>query len=342
MNLHRGLVVRSGGEHLALLGRDGGVAVDQLGEHTAHGLNAEAQRSDVQQQQALDVAAKHAALNGCTDSHALVGVDALEAFLAGQLLDLVLHSRDTGRAADQKDLGDIVCRQARIGHCLLDRACGSLDQMRSQLVELCTGQRDIQMLRAGRVSGDIRKVDVRGGDAGQLDLGLFGGFLQSLHGDLVVRQVDALCLLEFGNKVIHDALVEIVAAEVRVAVGRQNLDNAVTDVEDGDIERAAAKVIDHDLLLGFLIDTIGQRCGRRLVDDTLDLQTGDLAGVLGGLTLCVIEVCRNGDDRLGDGASQICLGVSLQLLKDHSGNFLRGVLLAVDVHLVIGAHMTLD
>ena len=342
MDLNGGLAVSGGREDLALLGRDGGVAVDQLGEHAAHRLDAERQRSDVQQQQALDVAAKHAALDRCADSHALVGVDALEAFLAGQLLDLILHGRNTRRAADQQNLGNIVGSQTSIGHCLLDRACGRFDQMSGQLVELCTRQRDVQMLRACCVSGDIRQVDVRGGHAGQLDLGLFGGFLQSLHGDLVVGQIDALCLLEFGNEVVHDALVEIIAAEVGVAVGGKDFDNAVADVQNGDIERAAAEVIDHDLLLGFLVDAVGQSGCGRLIDDTLDVKTRDLACVLGGLTLCVVEVCGNGDNGLGDGAAQICLGVRLQLLQDHRGDLLRGVLLAVDVDFIIGAHVALD
>ena len=214
--------------------------------------------------------------------------------------------------------------------------------MGGQLIELCAGQGDVQVLRAGGVGGDIRQVDVGGGHAGQLDLGLLGGFLQSLHGDLVVGQVDALCLLELGNQVVHDALVKVVAAEVGVAVGGQNFDDAVADVQDGDIERAAAEVIDHDLLLGFLVDAVGQRGCGRLVDDTLDVETGDLAGVLGGLTLGVVEVGRDGDDGFGDGAAQISLGVCLQLLQDHRGDLLRGVLLAVDVDFIVGAHVTLD
>ena len=84
-----------------------------------------------------------------------------------------------------------------------------------------------------------------------------------------------------------DALIEVVAAQTGVAGGGQNFDDAVADLEDGHIERAAAEVVDHDLLLGFLIDAVGQRSSGRLVDDTLDIQTRDLAGVLGGLTLCV-------------------------------------------------------
>jgi hypothetical protein len=68
VDLDGGLVVRGGGEDLALLGRDGGVAVDELGEHAAQGLDAQGQRGDVQQQQALDVAAQHAALDGRADA----------------------------------------------------------------------------------------------------------------------------------------------------------------------------------------------------------------------------------------------------------------------------------
>ena len=38
----------------------------------------------------------------------------------------------------------------------------------------------------------------------------------------------------------------------------------------------------------------------RLVDDALDLEAGDPAGVLGRLALGVVEVGGDGDDRLGD------------------------------------------
>ena len=48
------------------------------------------------------------------------------------------------------------------------------------------------------------------------------------------------------------------------------------------------------------INAVGQGRGGGLVDDALDIQAGDLAGVLGGLALGVGEVGRDGDDRLGD------------------------------------------
>ena len=214
--------------------------------------------------------------------------------------------------------------------------------MGGQLIELRPGEGQVQMLGAGGIGGDIGEVNGGGGDAGQLNLGLFRSLLQALHGNLVAAQVDALGLLKLRHHPVHDALVEVVAAQPVVAGGGQDFDDPVTDLQNGDVEGAAAQVIDHDLLIRFLVHAVGQGRRRGLIDDPLDLQAGNLARVLGGLPLGVGEVGRDGDDRLGDGLAQIGLGVCLQLLQDHGGDLLGSVRLAVDVHLVVGAHLTLN
>jgi len=342
LNRPRVLLYGSGGKGLALLGGDGGVALDELGHHAAHGLDAQGKGGDVQQQQALHVAHQHAALQRRAHSHALVGVDALEALFAGELLHHVLHSGDTAGAAHQQDLGQLAGREAGVAHGLLDGAGGGLHQMGSELVKLGPGQGQVQMLGAGGVGGDIGQVDGSGSDAGQLDLGLFGGLLQALHGHLVAAEVDAGVLFEFSGHPVHDTLVEVVAAQAVVAGGGQYLDNAVADLQDGHVEGAAAQVVDHDLLVGLLVDAVGQGRGGGLVDDPLYFQTGDAAGILGGLALSVGEVGGDGDDGLGDALTQIGLGVGLQLLEHHGGDFLWGVVLAVNAHLKARAHLALD
>ena len=55
LDLHLGLAVGSGGEHLGLFGWDGGVARNQLGEDASQCLDAERQRGHVQQQDVGDV-----------------------------------------------------------------------------------------------------------------------------------------------------------------------------------------------------------------------------------------------------------------------------------------------
>ena len=198
------------------------------------------------------------------------------------------------------------------------------------------------MLGAGGVGGDEGQVDVALHRAGQLDLRLLGGFLQALRSHLVLTQIDAVLLLEGIGHPVDDALVEVIAAQMGIAVGCQNLGNAVAHLNDGHIEGAAAQVVHHDLLVGLFIHTVGQAGGGGLVDDTLHVQAGDGACVLGGLTLAVIEVSGHGDDGLGDRLAQVSLGVRLQLGQNHGADLLRGVGLAVDGDLFIGAHLPLD
>ena len=63
-------------------------------------------------------------------------------------------------------------------------------------------------------------------------------------------QIGALALLELGEHVIDDAPIEVLAAEEGVAGRREHLDDALAELEDRDVERAAAQVVDGDLLLG--------------------------------------------------------------------------------------------
>ena len=199
-----------------------------------------------------------------------------------------------------------------------------------------------KVLGAGGVRRDIGQVDVGGGHAGKLDLGLLGSLLQALHGDLIAGEVHAIGALELADHPLHDALIEVIAAQAVVAGSGQNLDDTVVNIQNGDIKRAAAQVIDHDLLALLLIHAVGKGGSGRLVDDTLHVKAGDLAGILGSLTLSVGEVGGNGDDRLGNGLAQIRLGVALELLQNHGADLLRRVGLAVDIHLVVAAHLTLD
>ena len=57
------------------------------------------------------------------------------------------------------------------------------------------------------------------GHAGELDLGLLGGLLQSLQGHTVAAQIDAVLRLEVVGQVVDDALIEVITAEVVVAGG---------------------------------------------------------------------------------------------------------------------------
>jgi len=197
----------------------------------------------------------------------------------------------------------------------------------------------VEVLRAAGVGRDERQVDLRRRGGGQLDLGLLGGLVEPLEGHLVRGQVDALLALELGDHPVDDGLVEVVATQVVVTGGGLDLEDAVGDLEHRHVERAAAEVEDQDRLIRVLLEAVGERRRGRLVDDALDVEAGDLAGVAGGLTLGVVEVGRNRDDGVGDLLAQERLGVRLELLKGHRADLGRRVLLAVrlDPHVAVRA-----
>ena len=342
MDLNCGLAVCRGGEDLRFLGGDGGVAVNQAGEDVAFRLQTKGQRRDIQQQHVLDLAAQYACLDGGADGDALIGVDALEGFLAGDVFDSILHSRGTGGAAHQNDLVNLRYVEACILERDLHRANGAFHQVGGQLIELGAGQGDIQVLGAVGVSCDEGQVDVGRHHAGQVDLCFFSGFLEALIGHAVLLEVNAAVLAEDLGDIIDDTVVKVIAAQQGIAVGGQHFKDTVADLQDRDVKSAAAQVVDQDLVGVFLVKAIGQGSRSRLVDDAQHIQARDAARVLGGLALGIGEVGGHGDDRLGDGLAQVALGLLLHLLQDHGGNVLGRVVLAIDVDLEVGAHLALD
>ena len=141
-----------------------------------------------------------------------------------------------------------------------------------------------------------------------------------------LRQVDARVLLELARQPLDDALVEVVAAQVGVAVGGLHLEHAVTELQDGDVEGAAAEVVDGDgLLAAALVQAIGQRRGGGLVDDPLHVEAGNPPRVLRGLPLRVVEVRGDGDDRVRHRLPEVVLRGLLHLLQDGRGDLRRRV-----------------
>ena len=105
------------------------------------------------------------------------------------------------------------------------------------------------------------------------------------------------------------------------------------DLDDGDVEGAAAQVIHGDLAIPFLlVHAEGQGRGGGFVDDALHFQAGDAAGVLGGLALRVVEVSGHGDDGLGHFLAQVVLGGLLHLAQHFGGDLGRRFLLAAHFH----------
>jgi hypothetical protein len=115
------LVVLRGRERLGLLRRDRRVALDQPREDAALRLDAERQRRDVEQEDVLDLALEHTALDRGADGDDLVRVDALVGLLADQVLDLLDDRGHARHAADEHDVVDLRLVDAGVLEALLRR-----------------------------------------------------------------------------------------------------------------------------------------------------------------------------------------------------------------------------
>ncbi len=299
LDLHRRLVVVSGGEGLGTLRGDRGVALDELGHHATLGFDAEGKRRDVEEQNVLDLTLEHTGLECGADGDDLVRVDALVGLTAtGQFTNQIGDGRHTGGATDEHDMVDVLDGDSAVlDHCL-ERRTSAIEQVRGDLLELAAGELLVQEERVlVRVDRDVREVDGGALRAGELDLRLLRSLTQTLQGHLVLGQIDAVLSLELVDQPSDDALVPVVATEVVVTGGCANLDDTVADFEQGDVEGAATEVEDQNGLLGVtLVESVCQCSRGGLVDDTKDVEAGDLAGFLGCLTLCVLEVRGDGDD----------------------------------------------
>ena len=324
------LVVVGGAEDLLLFRRNRGVSFDQFGHDAAERFNTERQRGNVEQEHVCHVAREDARLNRRADRNDFVWVHALVRLFIENLLDGLLDLRDTGRTAHEHDFVNVGRGQFRVAERLHDRFLGPFDQVVDTAFEFRSRDADLQVLRPGRVLRDERQVDRGRLLRAELALRLFSGFLQALERHRVVSKVDFVLALEVVRHVVDEDMVKVVAAEVRVAVRADNLEDAVRNGQDGNVEGAAAEVEDDDLLADILVETISERRRGRFVHDTHDFQTGDLTGVFSRLTLRVVEVCGDRDDRLVDFVSKIRFGRLLKFAERSCGNFRRGVFLPVD------------
>src|SRR4051812_19394049 len=80
-------------------------------------------------------------------------------------------------------------------------------------------------------------------------------------------------------------------------------EDTALDVQQRHIEGTTTEIVDEDVPLLVRLsgtETVGDSGGGGLVDDTENVQASNGTGVLGGLTLVVVEVGGNSDDGLLD------------------------------------------
>ena len=316
VDVDRRLVVDRGGEGLLDAGRDGGVAVHEPREDPAHGLDAERERHHVEEEHVAPPAGEDAGLDAGAERHHPIGVDVGERRAAEDGLHLAAHEGDARRAANGDDAPDVLGPEPGVLERLAAGAGGALDEILHQRLELRPRDRtargaehDLRPLGVAERPLDVLRRRPRPGahvGAAPLRLG------------------------QLGQHELGQALVEVVAPEVRVAARRQHLEHPGTEAQDGDVEGAAAQVVDRDHAFVLLVEAVGERGRGGLVHQTQHLEAGEPPGIARRLALAVVEVGRHGDDRLADRLAERRLGPALELAQDVGRDLRRRHLAALD------------
>ena len=343
MDLDGALVGLRGAEHIALAHRNRGVARDQHLHHAADRLQPQGEGGDVVEHQIAQFAGEDAGLHRRTDRHHLIGVDRLAGIPRHQGAHHLLHHRHAGGAAHQHHVVDVIRRQAGIAQGPLHRPQQAIEQIGAERLELTPLQGGLDVQRPLAAGGDEREGDRRALHAAELDLGLLRGFGEPLQGLAVAAQVDAMLRLEGVSQPVDDAAVPVVAAQLGVAAGGLHIEDALGDAQQRHVEGAAAQVEHQHPLDGAAIEAVSEGRRRGLVEDALDADARQPAGVTGGLALGIVEIGGHRDHGGLHRFAEIGGGVVTELAQ-HAGHQLLGRVLALGggadhahVALVVGA-----
>ena len=336
LDQNTGLVVRVGGEGLGLLGGDGGVALDERSHNTTSGLDTERQRGNIEKEDLVGglrslVTGQNGGLDGSTVGNGLIGVDGLVGILVEEVGDELLDLGDTGGTTDENDLVDGGLVDLSVTEDTLNGLHGATEEVLAELLETGTGDGGVE------VDTLEERVDLNGGlgSGRESALGTLASSAETTEGTSVGGQVLLVLALELVDEVVDETVVEVLTTQVSVTSSGLDLEDTLLNGEERDIEGTTTKIEDQDvaLTLDLLVKTVGNGGSGGLVDDTEDVETGDETGILGSLTLGVVEVGRDSDDSVVDGATEVSLSGLTHLDQDHSRNLLGGELLGLTLEL---------
>jgi hypothetical protein len=345
------LVILVSGESLGLLGWDGSVSLNDISHDTTSGLDTHGKWGDIEEQKLLGLfvtlTGEDGSLDGGTVSNSLIWVDG---FVKGLSVEEVgehgLNLWDSGRSTDENDLVDLTFTNTGVLEDVLDWWHALSEEVHAELLELGSGDVGVVVLTFGK-SLALNWGLMR---SGENSLGLLALSSESSESSGVLGDIDTRFLLEVSHAEVDELVVEILTTPVSVTVGGLDLEDTFLNGEEGDIESTTTKIEDEDVLflLRLSIETVGNGCGGWLVDDSENVESRDGSGILGGLSLGVVEISWDSDDGRLDGLSEVGFGDFLHLDQNHGGDFLSleflglALVLDDDSWLIVGTSLDFE
>jgi hypothetical protein len=115
-------------------------------------------------------------------------------------------------------------------------------------------------------------------------LGAFTSYLEMMMGMGVSQQVLLEFVLEFLHKVVYKAVAKVFTTKVGVTGGSLNLKDALLNSQEGHIKGSSTQIKNQYIPLSqdFLVQSVCNGSGSRLIDDTQNVETGNCASILCG------------------------------------------------------------
>src|SRR4030043_1136461 len=140
--------------------------------------------------------------------------------------------------------------------------------------------------------------------------------------------MNSLILFELLRQIVDVSFVKVIPSKMGIPIGRFGLQDTFPQLEDGDIKSSPPQIEDCNLFILLFFETIGKGSGGWFIDDSNDIQTCYSPRILCGLTLAIIKISWDGNDRIGHFLAEIGLGCLFHFLEDESRDF-RGTILLI-------------
>src|SRR5690349_9912214 len=261
--------------------------MNDLGDHAAERLDAERKRRDVEEQHVFrrfGAARENISLHGGAERDHLVRVELRVRLAVEEFLHDLAKARNARGAAHQRDLVDLLGREACVAQRLLARPDSALQDGLDQAFELLARDLALILLALRQIDFDDRAL-LRG----ERDLGVDHGLAHGLYDFGIAAEIQPHVAADIIERDGDEQVVDVVAAEMGVTVGGDDFEDALVEAEDRDIEGTAAEVVDGNDAVALLVEAVRERSRGGLVDKAQNFESGDAAGVFSGLALRIVE-----------------------------------------------------
>ena len=116
--------------------------------------------------------------------------------------------------------------------------------------------------------------------------------------------------------------IPVISAQAGVAIDRSDMEQSVSDFQNGHIEGSSAQIPYQDVFNIGPVQPISQRRRRGFTDDSQDLEPGHFGGFLSGPSLGIAEIRGNRNHGLGYRFTELAVDISFDFSKNMCGDFL--------------------